>query len=129
MAKYVVRPKTDKTGEKEKVHYYGVPVSYNQVTVEDMAEKISQQSSLTEEDVISAVSSVAKLMRQQLADGNTVYLRDIGLFTVSASSEGCDTPEECTPAKVKAKRVCFKADNKLRGILPGMKFELEKKKK
>ena len=34
---YVVRPKVDKSGETEKIRYYGVPVTSGQVSTEQLA--------------------------------------------------------------------------------------------
>ena len=123
MAKYVVRPKKDKSGEEERTLYYGVPVSSGIIDLKYIAKVVSERSSLTEEDVIAAVSAVARLTRQYLAEGNTVKLEGFGLFNVSASTEGCQKPEDCTPAKVKAQRVCFKADNRMRSLLEEIRYE------
>ena len=38
---YVVRPKVDKSGETEKIRYYGVPVTSGQVSTEQLATYIS----------------------------------------------------------------------------------------
>jgi len=127
MAKYVVRTKKSVLGEKEKVLYYGVPVSSGVIDLAYIAEEASVRSSLTPEDVIAAISTVARLTRSHLAQGDTVNLSGFGLFTVSASSEGCKTPEECTPAKVKPIRVCYKADPEMRRVLAEIKYEKREK--
>lgn len=123
MQLYVVRPKVDKTGEEEKKSYYGVPVSSGQITEEDLAKEVCEQSSLTEADVISAIYSLKRLMHKHLVNGYQVRLKGIGTFSVSATSEGFDTPEACTPVQVKAKRVCFKADNEMRSVLERIKYK------
>lgn len=129
MAKYVVRKKKSVIGEKEKTLYYGVPVSSGVIDLEYIAKEICARSSLTEEDVIAAISAVARRTQHHLAKGDSVNLKGFGLFTVSASSEGCATPEECTPAKVKPQRVCFKADSYMRTTLANIKYELGEPKK
>lgn len=121
---YVVRPKVDKSKGEEKVLYYGVPVTSGQVDAEQLAREISERCSLTASDVLATIQALSESMQDHLRVGNTVYLKGIGLFSVSASSPGYDTPEECTPAKIKAQRVCFKADNALRGFLERMKYKL-----
>lgn len=123
MAKYVVRTKKNVLRGEERVLYYGVPVSSGVIDLKYIANEVSARSSLTPEDVIAAISAVARLTRKHLVDGDTVNLNGLGLFTVSASSEGCETPEECTPAKVKAMRVCFKADREMRCVLSEIKYE------
>lgn len=129
MQLYVVRSKIDKSSEEEKTRYYGVPVLSGTVTEDDLAKEISERSSLSPADVLAAISSIGDLMQKHLSEGKSVNLKGIGIFSVSATSEGCDTPEECTPAKVKAQRICFRADNVLRSILEGMKYKLTKRGK
>lgn len=123
MQSYVVRTKKFKSGDEYKMRYYGVPVTSGQIDDEYLAKEISERSSLTEPDVLAAIASLKVLMRKYLKHGNTVRLKGIGLFSVSASSQGFDTPEECTDSTVKAQRICFKADDYLRGVLPEIKYQ------
>lgn len=132
MQLYVVRPKVDKSNKDEKVLYYGVPITSGQVDADFLAREICERCSLTSADVLATISALSEVMQHHLSIGNTVYLKGIGLFSVSASSPGFATAKECTPAKVKAQRICFKADNTFRGILERMKYkfcERAKKKK
>lgn len=123
MQSYVVRSKVNKNEEKVKLLYYGVPVLTGQVTQEDLATEMCERTALEEGDALSAFHTLRRLMQKHLSQGKSVRLEGIGTFYVSASSEGCETPEACTPAKVKAKRVCFTADKELRSILPEIKYE------
>lgn len=129
MQLYVVRPKVDKSGKEEKVRYYGTPITSCQVTENELAVEVTERCSLTAPDVLAAVSVLGSLINEHLQKGETVKLSGIGTFSVSASSDGFDTPEECTPATVKAKRVCFKADNGLRKVLSEMKYKKSNREK
>lgn len=129
MQLYVVRSKVDKSGEEEKKQYYGIPISSGIVTEETIAEEISERCSLTPSDVLAAIDALSRSLQEHLEDGRTVKLKGIGIFTVSATSNGVDTPEECTPAKVKAGRVCFKADRILKSVLGKIKYKLKKQGK
>lgn len=120
---YVVRKKVDKSGEKMLNRYYGVPITSGQITTDRLARDICERCSLTHADVVAAVSALSEVIQGHLANGHTVNLKDIGLFSVSASSEGCSTPDECTPAKVKAQRVCFKAEGRMRFILEEINYQ------
>jgi predicted histone-like DNA-binding protein len=122
MQSYVVRPKVDKTGKKEKTLYYGVPILSGQVDEELLAAEACERCTLTEADMLAAICSLKDLIRQHLEYGQSVKIKGIGIFSVSASSEGCESPETCTPAKIKAQRVCFKADNEMRSVLFKMKY-------
>lgn len=122
MQLYVVRPKVDKTGEEKKILYYGVPVLSGQIDEEQLAAEACERCTLTEPDVLAVISSLKSLIRKHLEHGLSVKLKGIGIFSVSASSQGCESPAECTPAKIKAQRVCFRADNEMRRVLPNIKY-------
>lgn len=129
MQLYVVRSKTDKTKTEEETLYYGVPVISGTVTEEELAEEISERCSLTPADVLAAISALSRSIQDHLEDGRSVRLKGIGTFSVSASSAGAITPEECTPSKVVARRICFRADRILRSVLGKMKYKLTKRNK
>lgn len=126
MQLYVVRSKIDKSGEEDKKRYYGVPIISGTVTEEKLAKEISERCSLTPSDVLATINALSQSMQDHLINGNSVRLKGVGTFSVSASSEGADTPQGCTPSKMKAQRVCFRADNILRSILEKMKYQLKK---
>lgn len=126
---YVVRKKIDKSNGQDITRYYGVPVTSGQIDEDYLAHEICAQCSLTEGDVLAAVSALSNVMQQHLKQGRTVSLKGIGLFSVSASSEGCKTEKECTPAKVKAQRICFKADREMRGILHEITYKRVNRKR
>ncbi len=128
MQLYIVRRKVFKSGDEEKEKYYGIPVTSQKVTEDDLAREISIRTSLTEPDVLAAVSALAQCIHEHLEEGDTVSLKGIGTFAVSGTSEGCDTPEECTPAKMKAQRVYFKADKWLRAVLEKIKYKRTERK-
>jgi len=129
MQLYVVRPKLDKSGKEEKIRYYGVPIISGQVDEEDLAAEICHRCSLTEADVLASISALKGLIQHHLEWGQSVKLKGIGTFSVSASSDGFETPEECTPAEVKAQRVCFRADNDMRSVISRIKYQKVNRKK
>lgn len=55
--------------------------------------------------------------------GYNVKLDGIGTFSVSLTSEACDSEKQCKPNKVKAGKVSFKADKVLRRELDELKFQ------
>lgn len=120
---YVVRPKVDKTGKVEIVRYYGVPVISSQISTKQLAGDVADRSSLTRGDVYAAISELGEVMKFWLEAGCSVQLDGIGTFYVSAKSQGCDSPEECTPGKVKAERLCFRAVPAMRNAVKDIKFQ------
>ncbi len=133
MAKFVVRKKRNKSGTVDEVLYYAVPVSKGVIDAEYLSGSISRRCTLTRGDVKAAITELACSLQQYLTDGYTVHLEGIGYFTVSASSEGFTDPQECTPRRVKAKRICFRADKHLKEVLKDVRYKpdtsVSKKKK
>ena len=67
-----------------------------------------------------------EILEKYLQEGYSVRLDNLGLFSISATSDGFDTPEECTPHRVKANKICFRAENDLKSNLKYIRFEREK---
>ena len=55
--------------------------------------------------------------------GYTINLHGIGTLFLSAGSEGYENPKDCTPHRVKAKRLCIKADPEMKKFMKRLKFE------
>ena len=102
---YVVRKKKDQSGNEVKELYYAVPsaIQNKGVSEKQLAEDLHDNSSLSAGDVLSVLKQLPKA-------GRTVTIRGLGTFYPALSSEGCETPEECTPNKVRLTRICFRAD-------------------
>ena len=100
---YVVRKKKDQSGNEVKELYYAVPsaIQNKGVSEKQLAEDLHDNSSLSAGDVLSV---------RHMKEGRTVTIRGLGTFYPALSSEGCETPEECTPNKVRLTRICFRAD-------------------
>ncbi|MDR2926836.1 MAG: hypothetical protein LBV41_01325 [Cytophagaceae bacterium] len=123
--KYRVRTKRSGLGDKT-AKYYAVPIHSREISSTQLALDLAQRSSLSEGDVLATLVGLSSLVKQYLHDGHTVRLDGLGLLSVSASSDGFDTLEECTPRCVKAKRICFRAAPKLKADLKYIRFEREK---
>ncbi|MCD8080435.1 MAG: HU family DNA-binding protein [Bacteroides sp.] len=123
---YAVRKKIDKTGEEEKVLYYAVNRALQGkgkgVTGQQLAQTITNQSSLMKGDVLSVFSQLPDVMAHYLKQGRTVTIEGLGTFYPSVTSEGYETPEECTADKVWVNRVCFRSDASLISNIRKAKF-------
>lgn len=123
--RYRVRTKRSGIGEKT-AKYYAVPIRSGEITTRQLAKDLSKISSLSEGDVHSALIGLSGLVEKYLQEGYSVRLDNLGLFSISATSDGFDTPEACTPHRVKANKICFRADKELKGNLKFVSFEREK---
>lgn len=134
---YSIRKKVDKTKEKVKELYYAVPTAIQGregVDEKELAQDIQDQSSLMAGDVLSALQQLPNIIAHHLKNGRTVNIHGLGTFYPALTSEGAETPEECTPNKVRLTRVCFRADKKFTNTVKNCNFnsfqleELRKKK-
>ena len=83
---YVVRPKVDKSGETEKIRYYGVPVTSGQVSTEQLATCISTRCTLSRGEILAAIIEIGREIQFQLDMGYTINLHGIGtLFIINYS--------------------------------------------
>ncbi|MDR2926793.1 MAG: hypothetical protein LBV41_01100 [Cytophagaceae bacterium] len=123
--KYRVRTKCSGLGDKA-AKYYAVPIHSREINSTQLALDLAQRSSLSEGDVFATLVGLSSLVKQYLHDGHTVRRDGLGLLSVSASGDGFDMLEECTPRRMKAKRICFRAAPKLKADLKYIRFEREK---
>jgi predicted histone-like DNA-binding protein len=124
--KYRVRKKRSDISSNN-TKYHAVPIYSGEISTRQLAKDLALISSLSEGDVLSTLCGLSPLIERYLHDGHTVRLDGLGLLSVSASSEGFSEPEECTPRRVKAKKICFRADVELKKQLKDIRFEHEKK--
>lgn len=104
---YVVRKKKDQSGNEVKELYYAVPsaIQNKGVSEKQLAEDLHDNSSLSAGDVLSVLEQLPKAIARHMKEGRTVTIRGLGTFYPALSSEGCETPEECTPNKVRLTRI------------------------
>lgn len=120
---YSVSSKTFKNKDGlESTKYFANGVSAGNYSTEDLAKDVSQASSFTEADIIGALRAVSDSLKVRLKMGYNVTLNGIGTFSVSITSEPCQSEKECKPNKVRAKKVAYKADKLLRKELQELKF-------
>ena len=124
---YTVKKKKFTTKEGVvKQEYFATSKSIRVIGVDEMAEIITQNTSLTGAVVVGAVNAVSKVIKDSLASGFKVKLDGIGIFGVSLSSEGAEKESDLNPKKVFFKKVTYKADSKLVRALRDMKYVKEK---
>ena len=120
--KYVVKTKRSGVGDKV-LKNYALPVRSGEISTLQLAEELSERCTLTETDIRATLIGLSKMIEEYLHKGYSVKLDDLGRFTLSASSDGFDEAVDCTPSKVKAKKICFMADKRLKKNLKKVTFE------
>ncbi|MFV0500568.1 MAG: HU family DNA-binding protein [Bacteroidales bacterium] len=117
---------TDKNGEKQE-KYYACPKTNNTITTEELADNISQATSLNAADVLSALRALSDQIVNGLQLGSNIKLDGIGTFGIGVSSPGYDKPEDINPREIKATKVCFIADKRLTKLIRTIKFVKQNK--
>ena len=74
--------------------YFAKTVSQGDVTLLQLAEEASRNTTLKKSDVLAVVTELEEMMRQRLSVGKTVVLDGIGRFSLRVESEGVDNPNE-----------------------------------
>ncbi|MDR2937477.1 MAG: HU family DNA-binding protein [Prevotellaceae bacterium] len=122
------RVKQKRNDINDKTMYYAQPVWSGLVGTRELAQRIAERSTLSATDVRAAIYGLVEVMEGLLHEGYSVKLDDLGVFRLSATSAGYDSPEACTPHRVHAAKLCFRADAQLKGNLKFVKFERDKRK-
>lgn len=111
-----------RNGINAKELYYAHAVTTGRLKMDDIGQDVSHRSSLTKGDFASAFQNGLEIIIERLSVGFSVDLDQYLTFKLSATSEGYETPEECTPDRVSVNRLCITAGPKLKALLRDIEF-------
>ena len=117
MLKYNVVSK--KNPIDKSVKYYARLAPVTPVKLNDIADAISQECTVTIHDVKAVLSALEAHIVRQLRNGCSVRLGDLGSFRPTISSTGADAAEEFTVGNIKQVNIRFYGSSRFR-------FELSK---
>ena len=75
---------------------------------------MKEKSSLSLGDIQSVLTNLVEAMRAALFDGKSVNIRDFGVFSLSATTLGADTKEECTMKNIRSVNINFRPSSSVR---------------
>ena len=104
--------------------YYLKVVSKDTVDIDRMSTIISRESTLSEIDCKSVILGLAVHLIDQLEQGRTVSLGDMGTFKVGVSSQGVATEDEVIVDLITHKRLNFRASPRMKKMLATVKSKL-----
>jgi len=107
--------------------YYVSTQSSGEVSLEEMSESISEKCTLTETDVLAALTALTKEMTTHLMDGKIVRFGTFGSFQLGLSSNGVETEVESSRLQVKKARVKFRPGRRIEDSLLRLKYTLAAK--
>ena len=104
------------------VKYYVTTKSTGEIDFEELAKKTSEQCTVTKADCYAVLIALEENIKDALSYGKIVRFGNIGSFQISISSHGSDNKEAIGISAVKAKRILFRPDKKLKLFLKGLNF-------
>ena len=86
--------------------YFAKTVSQGEVTLDTLAAEACRNGGLSEGSVITVVTEFQNILKQRLADGQTVVIDGIGRFSLRVESIGVDNPKDFNISRHITRIVC-----------------------
>ncbi|MDR2496693.1 MAG: DUF4469 domain-containing protein [Tannerellaceae bacterium] len=115
--RYKLDKKINPNKPTDPAKWFAVPVYGEKVTTEEVAREIAERSTISPADTEGVLESFSTLLPERLAKGEAVYLRGVGTFRVSISSDGVDNPNDFTVSRIRGKRIIYTPDVKINHAL------------
>lgn len=129
---YGARQSQLKTKEGKKLWHLNLVKVGKTVSLQELAEKIAEKSSLTPGDVHNVVRNLMTVMRSELLNSRSVRLDGLGTFTMKARTrgKGVENEKDVNPNQVVALRCHFTDEytrpaalGTTRALIQGVQFE------
>ncbi|MGY6647742.1 HU family DNA-binding protein [Wenyingzhuangia sp. IMCC45574] len=111
----------DRAADKK---FYLQTISKDLVDIDRMATLIARQSTVSEIDCKAVITALAVHTIDQLEQGRTVHLGEMGTFKVGVSSEGVASEEEVSVDQIVKRRLNFRASPRMKKMLATVKSQL-----
>lgn len=120
--KYAVHETPNPKGNGKKT-YHVRPVSTRAIKTTQFVNDISEMSSFSSADVKGMLDAFSTILQRYLAEGSTIELEGIGLFSISISCpKDMEDPGKIRANNIHFKKVNFKSSSKLNQELQTMRF-------
>lgn len=93
------------------------------VTLDVIAAKMKESSSLSTGDIQSVLTNFVQTMRDELFNGHSVSIANFGVFSLSARSEGSAKREDCRADKIKSLSINFMPSSTIRPSVKATRAE------
>lgn len=120
--KTVQRPNPmDVTAERK---FYVSAKNVGEISFEEMSENISDRCTLTETDVLAALSALQREMTKNLMSGMIVRFGTFGSFQLSLNSSGVEKIDDASQNQVTGVRIRFRPGTRIQDNLRNLKYTL-----
>ena len=103
--------------------FYPSIESSGRKTLRQMAERISQISTVSTADTMAVLEALLTTIPDELAAGNIVELGDFGNFWLKSNSEGADTAEAVRATQINTVLPRFIPGKEFKKVLDAIEFE------
>ena len=123
MLRYKIIKQRNALDENKKEMYYPRLTGRTKYDINDIADLISKQSSLSKADVIATLVSLETLIPDLLTSGYTIKLGELGTFSLQANTQISEKEDQVTWRSFKKLIVRFKAGKALKILLQDVNFK------
>lgn len=102
--------------------FYPSLESTGRKTLRQIAEMVSEISTVSTVDTMANIEALLKVIPQQLADGNIVELGDFGNFWLKANSEGVDSAADVRASQITTLLPRFNPGKQFKKVLATVEF-------
>ncbi|MDR2496479.1 MAG: DUF4469 domain-containing protein [Tannerellaceae bacterium] len=115
--KYKLYGKNNPLNPESSGQWYAFPVYAEKISTEEVSREISERSTISPGDTDGLLTTLATILPERLAKGEPVYLRGIGTFRVSISSDGVENPNDFNASFIKSCKIIYTPDVKIQNKL------------
>ncbi len=127
MIEYLIKFKEITLGKRKGQRvYFAWPKMNQRMTTEELIERIVEATSLARGDVRNALVSLSEVVNEELSNGRSVDLAEMGNIRVVANPKMMDSPEEVTVADaLKTPRVVFTPKSAMLAAAKSVKLSID----
>jgi predicted histone-like DNA-binding protein len=119
---YRAVPKRNPLKQTEPAKYYAQVVSSGQMSLRELAKRISAISTVSVADTMAVLEGFLEIVPQALADGKIVRLGDFGSYNLTASSTGAADAASLTVSNINKVSVKFRPGKEFTKVITDLEF-------
>lgn len=116
---YRIGKRKNNLNPSESLRYMMQAVHTGEIDSERLAYEISNESTLSQADVVAVLKALGQKVQFHLSEGRVVELDNLGRFKVGFKSESTTTIRELSPKKVKKFHINYQPSRALKKWLRG----------
>jgi predicted histone-like DNA-binding protein len=120
---FIVLEKHHPSKPDEPKRFYAQAKSRGSLHLRDIAQTLSERSTLSRADVLAVLEGLIELIPEKLMEGYLLKLGDLGTFRLGFKSAGEEKAEKVGPKSISGPRINFLPSTLIKGELKKAKYE------